>query len=161
MSDPLVHAMVGDWIGETLAKLPDKRLNNGFLAAVLAFGSHAWLDMVDQDYTPNWVAWRKDAARLRKDLPYIALQIMGLAATLVSICREKDKQVIQTRLAGVLGALAPDIIDGVYAYLNPQAWQKGELILPWHRAAANGKQVLTREQAICRTAYLTLLQLRF
>lgn len=92
MSDPLVHAMVGDWIGETLAKLPDKRLNNGFLAAVLAFGSHAWLDMVDQDYTPNWVAWRKDAARLRKDLPYIALQIMGLAATLVSICRKRTSR---------------------------------------------------------------------
>jgi hypothetical protein len=161
MSDPLVHTMVGDWIGETVTRLPDQRLNKGFLAAVLAFGSHAWLDKVDQDYTPNWVAWRTDAEQLRKDLPYIALQIIGLATTLISIFQEKDKQVMQTRLAGVLGALAPDIIDGVYAYLNPQAWQKGDLLLPWHRPSKEVKQELTREQAICRTAYLTLLQLRF
>ena len=29
--------------------------------------------------------------------------------------------------AGVLGQLAPDVVDGVYSLLNPQAWHRAEI----------------------------------
>lgn len=35
---------------------------------------------------------------------------------------------------GVLGAMLPDLVDGVYSLIRPQAWQSGELLCPWHRA---------------------------
>ena len=36
----------------------------------------------------------------------------------------------------LLGAVVPDIIDGVYSLINPQAWHRGDLLCPWHRAGA-------------------------
>lgn len=35
----------------------------------------------------------------------------------------------------LLGAVVPDIIDGVYSLINPQAWHRGDLLCPWHRAS--------------------------
>lgn len=161
MSDALLHALAGDWIGETLSGLPDKRINNAFLAAVLAFASHALLDTIDQDYTPDWTAWRADAKRFKEDLPYVAAQVTGLAAALLAVFQEKDKQRLQTRLAAILGALAPDLIDGVYAYLHPDVWRTGNLLLPWHKATNSGKGEMTRDESLRRTVFLTLLRVKF
>ena len=43
-------------------------------------------------------------------------------------------------LRGVFGVVLPDLVDGVYSLLQPEAWQKGELICPWHRAGVGWTQ---------------------
>lgn len=39
-------------------------------------------------------------------------------------------------LWGIIGAVMPDVIDGAYALIRPQAWQKGSLLCPWHRTGS-------------------------
>lgn len=154
MSDELAHIIVGDLIGEAVACLPDSRISKPFITAVLAFASHAVLDRADNDYTINWT----DADRLKHDAPLIAVQTSGLAAEIASLLTEKDREKAVIRLAGVLGSIAPDVIDGVYAYLHPDKWQKGDLFMPWHKICGSKGKPQTMEQAINRGAMLTLMR---
>lgn len=39
-------------------------------------------------------------------------------------------------LWGIAGSVLPDLVDGAYSLLRPEAWQSGNLICPWHRAGA-------------------------
>ena len=90
----------------------------------LAFGagvlSHAAMDMLLPEYRP-WPPC--------DNLPILAWE----AAASYVLLREAYKR---EERAGALGQLAPDIVDGIYSLLNPQAWQRGALICPWHWAGA-------------------------
>ena len=37
-------------------------------------------------------------------------------------------------LWGIAGVMLPDLLDGAYSLLQPQAWQRGQLLCRWHRA---------------------------
>lgn len=36
----------------------------------------------------------------------------------------------------IIGSVLPDLVDGAYSLLRPEAWQSGRLLCPWHRAGA-------------------------
>mgnify|MGYP001163399722 FL=1 len=88
----------------------------------LAFGAgmlgHAAMDYLLPKYRP----WPPG-----DNIPIIAWEAVASYVLLREAYKREEK-------AGVLGQLAPDVVDGVYSLLNPQAWQRGTLICPWHRA---------------------------
>ena len=90
----------------------------------LAFGAgvlgHAAMDMLLPEYRP-WT--------LCDNIPIIAWEAVASCVLLREAYKREEK-------AGVLGQLAPDVVDGIYSLLNPQARQRGALICPWHRAGA-------------------------
>ena len=43
----------------------------------------------------------------------------------------------------ILGSILPDIIDGIYAGINPVAWHKGELLIWFHRSKEQQREDLS------------------
>lgn len=164
MSNVTIHAMAGDIIGKVVGEIPNEKIDSDWIAALLAFGaafaSHPLLDKIDNDYTPDWTRWQQDAQEFARDAPYLAVQIGGLAALVVDVLQEKDPRKLKTRLAGILGSLAPDIIDAVHSLKDKTAWLKGEHLMPWHRADSQPwLPQQTREQSMALTGAITLLKL--
>jgi hypothetical protein len=79
---------------------------------------HAAMDMLLPEYRP-WPPC--------DNLPILAREAVASYVLLREVCKREER-------AGVLGQLAPDIVDGVYSLLNPAAWQSGRLLRPWHQA---------------------------
>ena len=90
------------------------------LALGAGIASHAAMDMLLPEYRP-WPPC--------DNLPILAREAVASYVLLREVCKREER-------AGVLGQLAPDIVDGVYSLLNPPAWQSGRLLCPWHRAGA-------------------------
>jgi hypothetical protein len=154
--------MSGDFLGEIAAQLyKNQQLHPAIPAALAGFASHALLDRVDADYTPDWTAWVDNPDALKADLPYIAAQLVGAASEVYSLTQEDDPTTRWARVAGVVGAVLPDIIDGIYSVVNPEAWKKGDLLLPFHDADDSEKEPQTREEAVDRAVKMTLLRLAF
>lgn len=103
------HIAAGRIIGQ--------QVESPLAAFLLAVAGHAAMDMA----LPEYMMWP-----IGSNLALLLWE--GLAS--VGLLRGMS----ETELAGVLGQLAPDIVDGIYSLLNPGAWQRGELICPWHRA---------------------------
>lgn len=131
MSDTVKHVIVGDMIGTILAYFDNPVLNNPFTAFSLGFASHALLDNIENDFVVNWFNF----SELRYALPFVMFQIMA-AIILVWIFIYNNRKYSSTyttmRISAVVGAIIPDIIDGVYSILNPAAWYEGQLLFPWH-----------------------------
>ncbi len=87
------------------------------VAFISGVGSHAAMDYL----LPEYRGWPPSRNKL-----WWAWQATGSALFLY--------YTMPWALWGIIGAVLPDIIDGVYALINPQAWQKGTLLCPWHRA---------------------------
>jgi hypothetical protein len=165
MSDPLTHIVVSDVLGQALGSIKDKNKNiDERLLMTLAFiggaSSHALLDLIDEDYTPNWQEYKRNAEALKKDMPHIALQVTGLAKQIYDLFQEEDKTKFKIRLASILGYVSTELVDIVYSLVNPEAWRKGQLLMPWHDYRGP-KQMQTREEAIRRGAFINLAQWTF
>ena len=157
MSDELTHINVGDIMGKAIAKCGKSKITKAVIASILGFFSHAVLDVVDNDYTINATSYET----LKQDADYLAVQISGIGLKLYDILiNEKDEERKITRLAGVLGAVSPDIIDGVYSYLHPEKWQKGELLFPFHRAGTSIGDMQTKEQSMAKSGLITLISFK-
>ncbi len=130
MSDLLKHVLVGDLIGSLAANSKDPKKNN--LATVFMLGviSHAVMDISEPDYTINWF----NRAELISALPFLTLQVGGIGLVMENTVRESRScpRTLMLRMAGILGAVIPDFIDGIYSILNPHAWYSGQLLCPWH-----------------------------
>jgi hypothetical protein len=90
------------------------------LALWAGIASHAAMDMLLPEYRP----WPPG-----DNIAIIAWEAVASYVLLREAYKREER-------AGVLGQLAPDIVDGVYSLLNPAAWQTGKLLCPWHRAGA-------------------------
>jgi hypothetical protein len=156
MSGELTHVMVGRLIGEAVNKIPNPKINTPFVAAILAFASHGLLDKTDNDYTLAWTAWKDDLDRFEKDRQVLANEVIGIGMQLFTALHNKDKAERDRQLAGILGSIAPDVIEGVYAYLHPDRWNSGDLLFPWHKGG-DSKPMQTYEQALQRSTVLTLI----
>lgn len=107
-------------IGHIAAGIITSKVTNSPAAAVVAGSmSHAAMDYA----LPEFRGWPPP-----KYLPWWAWQVIG--SILLLRCGWS------WALWGVLGAVLPDLVDGIYSLVNPQAWQRGALICPWHRAGA-------------------------
>lgn len=130
MSDLLKHILVGDVIGRLAADSENRSVNS--LASVFSLGvlSHAIMDMCEPDFTVNWF----NPTELQKATPFLAFQTGGISFLLRNTFRETrgNPRALKLRLAAIAGAVIPDIVDGIYAVLNPQAWYSGRLLCPWH-----------------------------
>lgn len=159
MSDPLTHIVMADLIGKVTAKIPDDKVNEKLVIALAFIGgmtSHALLDRIDADYTPDWTQWKSNAEALQRDSPHIALQITGIAKQVYDLLGEKDEHTFKIRLASILGYLSTEMIDVIYSIVNPDAWQKGQLLMPWHKADVKQQQSLS--DAIKRDTFINLAQ---
>lgn len=130
MSDILKHVIVGDLIGCVGANAEHPAINNPGSVFALAVMSHAVMDVSEPDYTVNWF----NAMALREAAPFLGIQSVGLGFVLGVFVRNtrNNPRAFWLRLTGIVGAVIPDVIDGVYAVLNPQAWYAGRLLFPWH-----------------------------
>ena len=124
------------------AKLLSVLTLNPFVAFVIGFGSHAVLDVIEpQEYSVNLFSWGKDRG-------FIILEII-LTLTLIALSFFN-----RIYLFAMLGAILPDLIDGIACIINPERYEKGEHIFPFHRP----KQVkeLTKLQTILLSTVLFL-----
>jgi hypothetical protein len=158
MSDELSHVLVGDVIGRIAAQVDNPKVNTPFVAALLGFASHALLDKVDHDYTPNLMAWKTDVDEALKDAGYLAVELSGIVAKIIEVSREKDPHTREMRIAGIIGSVLPDVIDGLYSVLKPEAWAEGKLLIPFHRAEPGPRQDMSREATLAKTSAIWFLQ---
>ncbi len=130
LSDLLKHVIVGDLIGCVGANSERRALNNPGTVFALAVMSHAVMDVSEPDYTVNWF----NAMALKEAAPFLGIQSVGIGFVLATFVRntQDNPRAFWLRLTGIVGAVIPDVIDGVYAVLNPQAWYAGRMLLPWH-----------------------------
>lgn len=113
------HVVLGDVIG--------KNVDTNTQAFLLGILSHAVLDSIDpHNYAPNWT----NNKSIQADIDFILLEFFIAGKRLIEVWGSGDTK----RMWGVIGAIAPDIIDGIYSLKCPRCWQKGELLLPWHKA---------------------------
>lgn len=157
MSDELSHVLIGKWIGKAVDAIPNEKVSTPLVAFLLGFAAHGVMDKLDNDYTMNYQAWTKDVEQLKKDAPVLALQVSGIGKAIWDLFQVEDDDERATQLAGILGSIAPDVIDGVYAFINPTAWQKGELLMPFHRYAGV-KPMQSQQQAVNRGVAMNLIQ---
>lgn len=129
MSDLLKHILVGDLIGSLAATESKKNMR---IASVFSLGvlSHAIMDMAEPDFTVNWF----NPLELRRATPFLGFQAGGILFILRNTFKETrgDSHALKLRLAAIIGAVIPDIIDGIYSIINPTAWYTGRLLCPWH-----------------------------
>ncbi len=130
MSDLLKHILVGDLIGSLAANVESNQITS--LASVFSLGvlSHAIMDMAEPDFTVNWF----NPLELKKSSPFLGFQTGGILFVLRNTFKETrgDSHALKLRLAAIMGAVIPDIIDGIYSIINPTAWYSGRLLCPWH-----------------------------
>ncbi len=155
MSDILKHVVVADSIGTTLYDSSGRWGGPG-TAFCLGIASHAVMDMLEPDFTVNWF----NPGDLQSATPFLGVQAGGLAFMLQKLlCRKSEPRMrLYVRLAAIIGAVLPDVIDGIYALLNPCAWYSGRMLFPWHSRTRQ-----TSPMPMWATSLLTLcvLLLRF
>ncbi len=129
VSDLLKHVVVADSIGVML-NASEKKTSNVGTAFTLGVVSHALMDVSEPDYTVNWF----DFYHLGQAAPFLGLQVGGFVFVMRMVFAEtrNDPRAFRLRMAAIIGAVIPDIIDGIYSVLNPHAWYSGQLLLPWH-----------------------------
>jgi len=130
VSDILKHIVVADSIGIGLHSSSKPIYNNISTAFFLGVASHAIMDIAEPDFTVNWF----NPVQLRSASPFLGIQAGGIIFVLRVLFREtrNDRRAFLLRMAAIIGAVIPDIIDGIYAILNPHAWYSGQLLFPWH-----------------------------
>ena len=124
--------------------------------------SHAMLNKIDNDCTIYWTT----KGQLLKDMDYIGLQAGGIGLVFYSVfVNEPNPEFKIVRAAAIMGAILPDIIDGVYSFLFPQKWDAKELLLPFHRPDNSNpladKPQQTKAQSILKGALLSILNYKF
>ena len=88
-------------------------------AFAVGIGSHAVMDWL----LPEFRGWPP-----RRYWPWWLWQAVG---SIILLCRGWP-----WAIWGIAGSVLPDLVDGAYSLLRPQAWQTGRLLCPWHRAGA-------------------------
>lgn len=124
MSDLLTHVSVADILGKILYTV-----KKPFIVFLIGCLSHGILDIVDNEHYINI----SKGASLSSEIDFIAFETSGLLIKAHDIFRDENISKRQIRIAAVFGALAPDIIDGIYSLIHPEKWQHGELLFPFHR----------------------------
>lgn len=153
-SSPVVHAVAGDLIGAWAARYTGEWAP--VVSALVGFASHPALDAVDHDYTPDWTTWHMNRARLLADAPHLLVQAAGLLALALNAADEPDPDVRTARIAGIVGALLPDLIEVPHSLADPSSWHRGDHILPWHRAGRPRRDQPWHVTAAISTAAVSL-----
>ena len=130
MSDLLKHVVVADFLGDMMAH-SDNRYINMTTAFGLGVASHAVMDISEPDFTVNWFNF----VQLKGATPFLGLQAVGVWFVIRTMFRETkgDFRAFRLRLAAIVGSIFPDVVDGIYAMINPRAWYAGQMLFPWHR----------------------------
>lgn len=131
MSDMVKHVIVGDMLGTLSAYFDNPVLNNSVCAFGAGFLSHAALDYIENDYVVNWF----NQSEFLEALPFVIFQVVATAILLYIFIYNNKKyssKYTNLRIIAVIGAISPDLIDGIYSVINPAAWYSGQLIFPWH-----------------------------
>lgn len=126
-SSPLTHLAVGNIIG---AAAGEDSWPACLAAGAISFMSHALLDTIDHDYTPNWVEWLRNPKSVIGDLPYLVVQVVGAAVLVASL----DGPGSMVRICGMLGSVLPDLVEIPHVIREPKSWLDGRHVFPWHRA---------------------------
>lgn len=96
-----------------------RHIRSPAVACVVGIGSHAAMDYL----LPEFRGWPP-----RRHWPWWLWQAVG---SIILLCRGWP-----WAIWGIAGSVLPDLVDGAYSLLRPQAWQTGRLLCPWHRAGA-------------------------
>ncbi|HEX6971197.1 MAG TPA: hypothetical protein VF234_03175 [Limnochordia bacterium] len=136
-----LHVGVGKLIGR-YSRTPAE-------AFVLGFLSHAVLDTVVHDPVVDW----QTPGALARQAGYIGSEA-GLSLFLIQGMTAREWW-------GVLGSVAPDLIDGLYSLAHPEAWWRGELLLPWHRASGVPVRTMSDVESLRLSVLVALTTVRF
>ncbi len=159
MSDMIKHVIVGDMLGTISAYFHNQIINNSVFAFGIGFSSHIILDYLENDYVVNWFNMNE----LSNALPFLIFQFIATIILLwvfIYNNRRYTSKYSQLRIIAVFGAVSPDIIDGLYSVLNPEAWYSGNLIFPWHSTQA-GMQNFTMSMYTTMAITVVFIILRY
>ncbi|MFW5962684.1 MAG: hypothetical protein ACOCQR_03615 [bacterium] len=124
------------------SKALSNTVDSNFEAFLLGFGSHAVLDSLNYHqyvfnvFEPDDYSW----------------ELVGLE-TFVSLYEIYQSRNNSKELWGIVGALTPDIIDGVLTLTDSERWFEGDLLLPFHRSS-NNQKLLNKEETMAITVVL-------
>jgi len=135
---PAQHLIVVDYIGEC-AESPQQ-------AFLVGLGSHVILDYIRP--------YKFDIFALDGSEQDI-ITLEGLVSSYLVISNWNN---VNKRWA-YIGAMAPDIIEGILVLNDPQRWQRGENFFPWHQY--NGRESMTKTQTMGMTVTLFALNVAF
>ncbi|MGE5623678.1 MAG: hypothetical protein ACM3UP_01480 [Methanocella sp.] len=110
---PSVHVLAAEMIADD-SMTPAR-------AFFVGVASHALLDATVEERVWDWTsrdAWRRNAGAVFSEAALLTLAY--------------SRPMTRAQKWAVVGALLPDVIDGLYSLRNPSAWEAGLLIVPWH-----------------------------
>ncbi len=142
MSDLLKHLIVGDLLGQLFSYFDRYWLNNSMFAFIVGFLSHIVLDYSDNEFVVNWY----NIQELSYAIPFLLFQIVFSAILLrkvINNSRLRESKYSRLRIYFIIGAVSPDIIDGIYSIINPAAWYNGQLLFPWHMVKEGSGNVMS------------------
>ncbi|MFW6006562.1 MAG: hypothetical protein ACOC4G_01395 [Bacillota bacterium] len=137
MSDIIKHIVVADFLGEILSYSDKYRINSEITGFVIGVGSHILLDIIDNEFVINWFYFED----LIYAFPFIIFELIFAIFIIRSVIDNsiKESSFNLVRINFILGALIPDIIDGIYALIKPGSWYSGSLLFPWHISTQPGE----------------------
>ena len=133
MSDLIKHILIGETFGELSSISKMSFIKNKYFLFSTGLSSHIIMDLIDKEYVVNWFNY----SELKPAVFYIFFQSFLSIYILYQVIKERKKKpdCFKIKMFSILGAVIPDIIDGLYSILNPEVWYNGSLIFFWHRSS--------------------------
>ncbi|MDI6872108.1 MAG: hypothetical protein QME79_12345 [Bacillota bacterium] len=110
---PSVHVLAAEMI-----TTDDMTPARAFFVGV---ATHALLDATVQERVWDWTSAEANRGNLG-----------AVFSEAVLLCLAYSRPMTRAQRWAVVGALLPDVIDGLWSLSNPAAWEAGLLIIPWH-----------------------------
>ncbi len=128
------HLAVQSFIDEAVVNCNNPWVNNDLIAFLLGVAQHEVYDLCVNERPINLA--RIDFARidlLREEFPSIFVNLIGIGVALWNCFskyeQDKDKVKLRRRLLGLLGAITPDLLEGLRLVLLPdgqKTWMRGD-----------------------------------
>lgn len=127
------HTIIQSFINDVVASSKNPAVNNELVAFLMGVAQHEVLDLVVNERPVNMQRIDfEHIDRMKSEAPTLFFNVVGIGVslwrTLKRYSEEKDKEKLRVRLAGLLGAVTPDLLEGIRLVLLPdgrQTWQDG------------------------------------
>ena len=127
------HLIIETFLNEVVLNSPNPFLNNEMVAFFMGVAQHEMYDLMVNERPIN--LQRIDILHLDKmkeEVPSIFINVVGIGVslwrTLKAYSEDKDRERLRIRLAGLLGSITPDLLEGIRLILLPhgkEVWQAG------------------------------------
>lgn len=128
------HVTIESFINEAVVSSDNPLIKNELVAFMMGVAQHEVLDLVINERPVNMQRIDfEHIDKLKSEAPTLFMNVVGIGVTLWRTLKkyseDKDKEKLRIRLAGLLGAVTPDLLEGIRLILLPdgkKTWQDGD-----------------------------------